>query len=96
MWDDDSTDTLLSVPGGSPRDASSGDVAFGPFNDARSFRLYLQDVSCNRTYFSDGTSTGGTSADHVTIAKHWQVSFADAGFVGDSCRPSVRATSMRA
>jgi hypothetical protein len=85
VWGDTSTDTLATVAGGAECASGAADTVFGPFSEAQTFRLYLQDVSCDRTYYSDGTSTGGTSSDHVTIAKRRLVSFADAGFFGDSC-----------
>jgi len=94
-WDDASTVTLASLPGGDPCTDFPADTVLGPFPVARSFRLFLQDVSCGRTYYSDGTSTGGTSSDHVTTDKRGRlISFADAGFVGDSCPRADVETSV--
>jgi len=95
VWDDGSTDTLASLPGGDPCSAFPADTVLGPFSAPRSFRLFLQDVSCSRTYYSDSTSTGGTSSNHVTIDKRQRlVSFADAGFVGDGCPRADVDTSV--
>jgi hypothetical protein len=94
VWDDASTVTFASLPGGDPCTDFPADTVLGPFSVAHSFRLFLQDVSCARTYYSDGTSTGGTSSNHVTIDKRGRVSFADAGFVGDSCPRADVDTSV--
>jgi hypothetical protein len=94
IWDDMSTDTLASLPGGDPCFDAPGGPVFGPFTTTRTFRLFLQDVSCGRTYYSDGTSTGGVSSNHATIVKRDQVSFADGGFVGDGCQRADQDVSL--
>lgn len=62
---------------------TQGDVTIGPFPTAVLVKVYLTDVTCGQTYYSDGNHSRVT-----TTATGYQVDIADAGYYCDRTGPA--------